>query len=217
MTQQTMLMKVNIKHFTNAYQWVALKKKIVVLNLNDADFYCIASSQSSSAPVGKKEFKEYITNSRLDFDHLDKFLKYVQSIRIVEFNEQEWENSVCNCDDWKKLYLCNHTIGVAFAKGKFEWPAIDMEIEGNRPKGRPKKVDKALTRPTYDTLTAKLFPHLAESSTSNQTTTAPSTSSINYNNSNQLESGTRNDSSADTEANTQTKSRRPKRACRQDK
>ena len=68
--------------------------------------------------------------------------------------------SRCNCEEWKKRYKCNHVIAISYSLDKFSWPALDLEIEGKRPAGRPRKVDKALTRTEASDLTKSLFPSI---------------------------------------------------------
>ena len=91
---------------------------------------------------------------------MDELLQYSQSIRIIEFNNNEWKESKCNCEEWKKLLKCNHVIAIAYILKKIEWPAIQLDIEGRRKPGRPKKIDTALKRSECTSLTQHFFPSL---------------------------------------------------------
>ena len=145
---------------TNGYQWLALKKKIIKVNISDKIFYCVASKQASSNPTKSSHCKEFILGQYNPFERLMDFLNYSQSIRVIDFNEVDWELSTCNCEEWKKEYKCNHVIGLAYNLNKFEWPELDLEIEGTRPSGRPKKTTTALTRKNAESLLSKFFPRL---------------------------------------------------------
>ena len=85
-------------------------------------------------------------------------IEYAQSSRIIQFNENEWKLSKCNCVEWKKFYKCNHVIAVAYLNKKIEWDV--RAIESNRKKGRPTKAKSALSRQDAAALTQQIFSEL---------------------------------------------------------
>ena len=72
-------------------------------------------------------------------------IRFIESLRVIKINET-WQLSSCNCRYWHKHFLCKHIIGIAFNLGLCQFPAVELNVEGNRKKGRPSKIKSALMR-----------------------------------------------------------------------
>ena len=109
-----------IRRLINGGDWI---KKIIKLSYDEKELYCcVASSVSPSNPIMQKYYKELIENKTTEFRSFNDLMDYCQIFRVVEFNHQNWKHSKCNCVGWKKFYICNHVISVAFELICFEWP-----------------------------------------------------------------------------------------------
>ena len=134
---------IELKDWTEAYNWFKEANKIIKLKVDEVDT-CFVGNKDNI--ISKNDCKEYITNSNTKFEDLNKYLKYIQSIKVVIINENDWKNSTCSCGYWQKNFICKHVITVAVNLNFCVFPAVNLKIEGNRRRGRPGKVAKALEK-----------------------------------------------------------------------
>ena len=76
----------------------------------------------------------------------DEYITSQNSVRFIIIKIENWDLSICSCGYWKKNYICNHVISIANTLNLNKFPPVEMPIEGNRTKGRPKKALSALSR-----------------------------------------------------------------------
>ena len=106
------------------------------------DLYFVGSMAEASKSVCKLYLDDNSLTRVKDFDML---ISFIESLRVIKINET-WQLSSCNCRYWHKHFLCKHIIGIAFNLGLCQFPAVELNVEGNRKKGRPSKIKSALMR-----------------------------------------------------------------------
>ena len=103
-----------------------------------------------------------IYKQSVGFSNLKELIQFCQSYRIGEYDPVACKKNKCNCEEWKKRYKCNHSIAVAYHKKPLDWPTLDLNIDGNRPRGGPKHNPLALSQATAAALNEQLFPDCNE-------------------------------------------------------
>ena len=80
----------------------------------------------------------------LDFDEFDTFYEFINKIRTIVFNEENWKLSKWNCCYWLKNYVCIHVIIIAvyFKKDIFPDQSKNIQIPHNTKRGRKPKTKK---------------------------------------------------------------------------
>jgi hypothetical protein len=82
------------------------------------------------------------------FNDFDDMYKYIESIRVIKFDNQTWELSECECIDWHKNYKCDHIVMVALGMNAINLTQIimDLPLEKKRAPGRKNATKSALVR-----------------------------------------------------------------------
>ncbi|CAF0981464.1 unnamed protein product, partial [Brachionus calyciflorus] len=120
-----------------AYKWNNQNKTII--HFKDDNCYYLSSGER--ADITKEDCKSF--NQALleqKWKNFDEMMHEITSIYRVKFNEDSWKLSTCSCCFWLKNYKCNHQIAIAARKKKcnFDSVGMDIPIQSNRKKGRPK-------------------------------------------------------------------------------
>jgi len=77
-------------------------------------------------------------NNLEHFESFDVFYEFINKIRTIKINEDNWKLSKCNCCYWLKNYICNHVIIIAVDLEKCLFPdkAKHIPIFKNKKRGR---------------------------------------------------------------------------------
>jgi hypothetical protein len=80
----------------------------------------------------------------LDFDEFDTFYEFINKIRTIKVNEENWKLSKCNCCYWLKNNVCIHIIIIAvdLKKAFFKSRSIKKYSNSSKYKKRSKAKDK---------------------------------------------------------------------------
>lgn len=102
--------------FTEAIKWTKTKhKKGKKVKINGSLCYIFPSGDKQF--VTNDDCKLYL--SKKDFTTFDELISHLNSVYIVRMDSNEWENSCCNCSNYKKKYKCHHIIATAIELGYF--------------------------------------------------------------------------------------------------
>ena len=95
----------------------------------------------------KDDIKDYLEqmNNLEHFESFDVFYEFINKIRTIKINEDNWKLSKCNCCYWLKNYICNHVIIIAVDLEKCLFPdkAKNIPIPKNKKRGRKARTTKA--------------------------------------------------------------------------
>lgn len=98
----------------------------------------------------KQRIKDWIAVDLNGITGFDELITHRKSMRVLEFNLENWKLSKCNCSWFLKNYLCRHMIILATillpTSVKFPDSAKQIEIGQNRKRGRPANPAPALQR-----------------------------------------------------------------------
>ena len=82
---------ITTKDWTDANKWQRLNKRVLKIN---SKYYTPSNEFMHMDDSKAKDF----ANKKLDmFNSFDEFIDYVQSIHVIEINQDEWELSSYNC------------------------------------------------------------------------------------------------------------------------
>ena len=107
----------------------------------------------------------------------NEYKAWNESMYTIEINNDIWELSVCNCQYWRKNFICKHVIGIGYELKLLEFPTLDLNIEKNSKRGRRKKALPALERNSTGPLNANIFRPIQTNIEPSISTQPPSTSS----------------------------------------
>jgi hypothetical protein len=141
-----------LKDQTYAYQWEQRRKPCQKIKIADQIFYCIPAGTTST--LSKKQASDYLKSIKeLKFDSFDELIQGVNSVRVVQINEQQWKLSTCTCSWWSKNYICNHVIALSQRLGHFEFvdAAKTIPVTQNRKRGRPANTEPARVKQRAET------------------------------------------------------------------
>ena len=139
---------IGLKDFTDAHQWLLLKKDIVTKTMLDRKFYFTPAL--SRIDLSKAEVNEHV-GSRMSrsWATFEEFVLAENSIWCIDINTDNWMASQCNCPKFFKFYKCKHIIGIASRLKLCDIPmqAKTIELGTKRKRGRPALARPALIRP----------------------------------------------------------------------
>ena len=90
--------KVETSDYTTSYRWWRFKKNIIKLSYDDKELYCVASYQSSSNPITKKDFKKFIENKKIEFRSYDGLLPKIQGNRVLSSKLEKQQMQLCGLE-----------------------------------------------------------------------------------------------------------------------
>ena len=95
---------IELKDWTNAYQWSKTNKKNVIKNGN----FLYTLSTTLSRDITKADIKESLElEAKLNYKD---FKEYKDSFKIYCIkNDSYWKHLECNCVDFRKNYKCKHS------------------------------------------------------------------------------------------------------------
>lgn len=105
---------------------------------------CIEASEKSDVEATKESFRIYLNTS--NWISFDEFKKWSDSHKILEMNKECWQFSKCSCQYWKKNFVLQHVIGIAYNIELLTFPTLELRIEKNASRGRRKKALPAFER-----------------------------------------------------------------------
>jgi len=139
--------QLELKDWTNAWQWSSLEKQLVHYKKNGRDVYCTRSGLEKL--LSTRDCTKYFNViDDMNWDNFDDYTSHVHMINYVSWVRKDWIKSKCSCIWWAKNYCCHHVIGLAVSKNKCEYLDLHMQIPigVSRPRGQPKKTATALNK-----------------------------------------------------------------------
>jgi hypothetical protein len=123
--------------WTNALKWDGKRHKIIKLDKR-SNLYYASDTVQNLARGTCIEFTNYIKciNAETSFKHL---MEMTNSIRVIRFNDEDWELSQCSCAWWHKYLKSNHviTLAVRLKNASYIQIAYSAPIAYKRRRGRP--------------------------------------------------------------------------------
>ena len=97
--------------------------------------------------------------------NFEDMINFIYSIHRVKYDISNWTLSSCTCWHWQKHYKCHHLISIAARKKKcnFDSVGMDIPIQSNRNKGRPKRTLRAFQFQPKETQSSSSDPKGIES------------------------------------------------------
>lgn len=127
-----------LKLWTAGYNWAEENVKITNRRRGNKIIYRSSTVQTIDDSTNWQCFDDYKKNS---FDFYDTVFKF-------PISRDNWLISECDCENYFKLYMCEHIIGIALRMKCITAPAEakHVPIGQKRKRGRPAKAKPALVR-----------------------------------------------------------------------
>lgn len=95
-----------------AWKWDQKNKKVIKLNDENKIIYMTPAGDTTD--LTKSECKEFLSRlKKCEMKSLGELLSFIETIYILEIDENHWENSKCSCKSWLKDLKCCHMIAIA--------------------------------------------------------------------------------------------------------
>ena len=133
---------INLKLWTSAYQWAKQNKNIICVDGDNKKTYYIPASNLND--IAETDLNRFKNKKWTNFQQFRKSFNFW----CLEINNNDWQNSICNCPAFLKNYVCKHTIGIGLRLKLCKAPAAakNVPIGEKRKRGRPARAKKALLR-----------------------------------------------------------------------
>lgn len=121
--------------WTRAYQWVKLKKPVIVAKKDENLVFKIPANTL-----------EDVVEVTLDqYESFEDFSKHAFACYYVNMPKNDWSSGKCSCAAFYKEFICKHLLGMAIRYNFIQPPleAKQVPIGQKRKRGRPQKAKNA--------------------------------------------------------------------------
>lgn len=111
----------------------------------DGSFKIYIRANSNEAELTTDMVEQFVEHNYATFEEFSNGTFEIHTM-VFQKNPDDWKNAICSCVSFFQNYMCKHIIGIAYALKLFqiEPKVIDIVIEPNKKRGRPKKATSAL-------------------------------------------------------------------------